>query len=388
MERFTIPRDVFFGEDALSYLKTVKGEKAFLVVGSDRLLKDGTVEKIEKYLSEAGVQSKLFQGVESDPSLDTVMVGAEQMREYQPDIIIGIGGGSPIDAAKAMWLFYEQPNFTFEEAIKPFNLPELRKKARFIAITTTSGTATEVTSFSVIADSKTNIKYPIADYNLTPDVAIIDTTLVQSMPDFLVANTGMDALTHAIEAYTSKVKTPFTDALAMKSIEMIDENLLKSFNGNDEARKNMHIAQNLAGMAFSNAILGIVHSMAHKTGRIFKIPHGRANALYLTYAIEFNSKTAIKDYVAIAKSLNLKGDSDKELVESLVNYVKELRTAMNMPHSLKEFGVEEKFFMEKLDNLAITSVEDPCTGTNPREISVEEMKKLFLAIYYGEKVDF
>ena len=388
MKRFTIPRDVFFGEDALSYLKTIKGERAFIVIGSERLIKDGTVGKVEANLKEAGIEAKLFVGIENDPSVQTVMKGTAEMNEFQPDVIIGIGGGSPIDAAKAMWIFYEHPNFTFEEAAKPFNLPELRQKAKFYAIPTTSGTATEVTSFSVITDNNTGIKYPIADYNITPDVAIVDTTLVQTMPKSLVANTGMDALTHAIEAYPSTFRSPFTDALSMKAIEMIGKNLVRSYNGEDEARKEMHIAQNLAGMAFSNAILGIVHSMAHKTGKILDIAHGMANAIYLSYAIEFNAKTAEKDYADIARTLKLAGNTDKELVESLVKYIGELRTAMNMPHSLKEYGIDEKFFMSHLDDLAATSVADPCTGTNPREISVEEMKQLLTAIYYGEKVTF
>ncbi|WP_300355962.1 iron-containing alcohol dehydrogenase [Fusobacterium sp.] len=388
MRRFTIPRDVFFGEDALSYLKTIKGERAFIVIGSERLIKDGTAPKAESYLKEAGIESKFFVGVENDPSVETVMKGAEQMKEFQPDVIIGIGGGSPIDAAKAMWIFYEYPEFTFEEAAKPFNLPELRQKAKFYAVPTTSGTATEVTSFSVITDHNTGIKYPIADYNITPDVAIVDTNLVQTMPKSLVANTGMDALTHAIEAYPSTFRSPFTDALAIKAIEMIGENLVKSYNGEDKARKEMHIAQNLAGMAFSNAILGIVHSMAHKTGKILDIAHGMANAIYLSYAIEFNAKKAEKDYADIARALKLSGSNDKELVESLVKYIGELRTAMDMPHSLKEYGIAEDVFMSKLDDLAETSVADPCTGTNPREITVEEMKKLLTAIYYGERVDF
>ena len=388
MQRFTIPRDVFFGEDALSYLKTLKGTKAFIVIGSQRLVNDGTAPKVESYLKEAGIESKLFIGIENDPSVATVMKGVKEMTEFGPDVIIGIGGGSPIDAAKAMWIFYEYPNFTFEEAAKPFNLPELRQKARFYAIPTTSGTATEVTSFSVITDHETGIKYPIADYNITPDAAIIDTTLVQTMPKTLVANTGMDALTHAIEAYPSKMRSPFTDALSIKAIEMIGEHLVNSYNGNENSRKEMHIAQNLAGMAFSNAILGIVHSMAHKTGKILDIAHGLANAIYLSYAIEFNAKGNEKDYADIARALKLTGNNDEELVASLVNYIGELRIAMNMPHSLKEYGINEDKFFSIIDELAETSVADPCTGTNPREITVAQMKQLLTAIYYGEKVNF
>ncbi len=388
MNRFTIPRDLYFGENAIDYLKNVKGTKAMLVIGSERLIKDGTVPKIQSNLKEANIETSIFQGVENDPSVATVKKGVEMMNEFQPDLIIGIGGGSPIDAAKAMWIFYEYPEFTFEEAAKPFNLPELRQKANFIAIPTTSGTATEVTSFSVITDNETGVKYPIADYNITPDVAIVDTNLVQSMPKTLVANTGMDALTHAIEAYVSNARNPITDALAMKSIEMIYATLVDSFNGDEQARKDMHIAQNLAGMAFSNAILGIVHSMSHKTGKIFNIPHGLANAIYLSAAIQFNAKTAKDAYADIARRLGLEGNTEDELVESLVNVVKQFRKDMGMANSLKEFGLSEDVFNENLQSIAETAVADPCTGTNPRNISVEEMKELFKAVYYGENVNF
>lgn len=388
MNRFTIPRDLYFGENAIDYLKNVKGTKAMLVIGSERLIKDGTVPKIQSNLKEANIETSIFQGVENDPSVATVKKGVEMMNEFQPDLIIGIGGGSPIDAAKAMWIFYEYPEFTFEEAAKPFNLPELRQKANFIAIPTTSGTATEVTSFSVITDNETGVKYPIADYNITPDVAIVDTNLVQSMPKTLVANTGMDALTHAIEAYVSNARNPITDALAMKSIEMIYATLVDSFNGDEQARKDMHIAQNLAGMAFSNAILGIVHSMSHKTGKIFNIPHGLANAIYLSAAIQFNAKTAKDAYADIARRLGLEGNTEDELVESLVNVVKQFRKYMGMANSLKEFGLSEDVFNENLQSIAETAVADPCTGTNPRNISVEEMKELFKAVYYGEDVNF
>ena len=390
MQRFTIPRDLYLGENAIDHLKEVKGKKALLVIGSDRLIKDGTVPAIQANLKEAGIQSEIFSGVENDPSVATVRQGTKIMNEFGPDLIIGIGGGSPIDAAKAMWIFYEYPEFTFEEAAKPFNLPELRQKAKFIAIPTTSGTATEVTSFAVITDSETGIKYPIADYNITPDVAIVDTNLVQSMPKGLVANTGMDALTHALEAYVSKANNPITDALAMKSIEMVVENLSNSYKGQEQARKDMHIAQNLAGMAFSNAILGIVHSMSHKTGKIFNIPHGLANAIYLSAAIQFNAKDEKggKAYADAAKRLGLAGETQEELVASLVKVVKDFRKEMNMPNSLKEYGISEEMFMKNLEGISVTAVADPCTGTNPREISVEQMKKLFTAIYNGEDVTF
>lgn len=388
MKRFTIPRDVYFGENAVEHLKSVKGSKAFIVIGSERLIADGTVPKVQDLLKEAQIESLVFSGVENDPSVSTVMKGAEAMRNFGPDLIIGIGGGSPIDAAKAMWIFYEYPEFTFEEAAKPFNLPELRKKARFIALPTTSGTGTEVTSFSVITDHETGVKYPIADYNITPDIAIVDTDLVQSLSPNLVANTGMDALTHAFEAYVSKARNMITDSLAIKSIEVIVENLKKSFDGEEQARKDMHIAQCLAGMSFSNAILGIVHSMAHKTGKIFNIPHGCANAIYLPYVIEFNAKEAEGAYADIAKRLGLEGSTDQELVESLVKMVKDFRLEMNMPATLKEFGISEESFKANLDSISEGAVGDACTGTNPREISVAEMKKLFEATYYGTEVNF
>ena len=388
MQRFTIPRDVYFGENALDYLKGMEGKKAFIVIGSERSIKDGTTAKIEANLKEAGIESTIFCGIEADPTVATVLRGAAEMSKYQPDIIIGVGGGSPIDAAKAMWIFYEYPNHTFEEAAKPFTLPTLRKKAIFVAVTTTSGTGTEVTSFAVITDEKTGVKYPIADYNITPDVAIVDTNLVKSLTPLLVANTGMDALTHSFEAYVSVVANPITDALAMKSIEMVVDNVVKSYKGEEAARNTMHIAQCMAGMSFSNAILGIVHSMAHKTGKIFSIPHGCANAIYLPYVIQYNAKEASAKYADIAKRLGLKGNSDAELVDSLVAMVEDLRVQMKMPASLKEFGVNEAEFLKELNSISAGAVGDPCTGTNPRTIDAPTMEKLFKATYYGEKVNF
>lgn len=388
MTRFTIPRDLYFGDNAVEYLETVNAKKAIIVYGSERMEKDGTIDKLKNHLAKANVACTTFSGVEHDPSVATVKEGVKVMNEFQPDLIIGIGGGSPIDAAKAMWIFYEHPELTFEEASKPFSLPALRNKAHFIAIATTSGTATEVTSFSVITDETTGIKYPIADYNVTPDVAILDTVLVEKMPKNIVANTGMDALTHAIEAYVSTASHPITDALAMKAIEMIAENLVKSFEGDMQARKEMHIAQNLAGMAFSNAILGIAHSMAHKSGKIFDVPHGMANAIYLPHTIQFNAKTAPVKYADIAKRLGLAGNTEAELIDSLVAMINQLKTDMGMSQSLKEFGVPEDEFNNRLDDLAKTAVADPCTSTNPREISVEEMKKLYHASYYNETVNF
>lgn len=388
MSRFTIPRDVYFGEGSINELKNIQGKRAMIVIGNGAIEETGVLQKVEANLKEAGMETLTFRGVESDPSIETVQKGVEVMKNFQPDWIVGIGGGSPIDAAKAMWIFYEYPEMTFEDAAKPFSLPTLRNKARFIAVTTTSGTGTEVTSFSVIADNETEIKYPIADFNITPDIAIVDTDLAQTMPAGLVANTGMDALTHSFEAYVSTARNAFTDSLAIKSIEMIQKNLINSYEGDREARSEMHIAQCLAGMSFSNAILGIVHSMAHKTGKIFNIPHGCANAIYLPYVIEFNKKTAGEAYADIARRLNLSGDTNEELIDSLIELVRSFNKKMNIPLTLKEFGVSEETFKTNLKGVATTAVADPCTGTNPREITVEEMEKLFSCVYYGESVNF
>lgn len=388
MMRFTLPRDVYYGKGSLEQLKTLKGKKAVLALGGGSMKKFGFVDKALEYLKEAGIEVRLIEGIEPDPSVETVFKGAEVMKEFQPDWIIAMGGGSPIDAAKAMWIFYEYPDFTFEKAVVPFGLPELRQKAKFIAIPSTSGTATEVTAFSVITDYKTEIKYPLADFNITPDIAIVDSELAETMPAKLTAHTGMDALTHAIEAYVATLHSPFTDPLALQAIEMIDEYLLKSYDGDSEAREQMHYAQCLAGMAFSNALLGITHSMAHKTGAVFHIPHGCANAIYLPYVIDFNKKTALDRYAKIAKRLGLSGTTDDELVDSLTSLIKELNKKMSIPSTLKEYGIDEEEFKAKVDMISERAIADACTGSNPRQLNKDEMKKIFECVYYGNKVDF
>ena len=310
MARFTLPRDLYHGKGSLETLKTLSGSRAIVVVGGGSMKKFGFLDRVESYLKEAGFEVRLFEGVEPDPSVETVMKGAEAMREFQPDWIVAIGGGSPIDAAKAMWAFYEYPDTTFDALCTPFNFPTLRTKAKFCAIPSTSGTATEVTAFSVITDYQKGIKYPLADFNITPDVAIVDPDLAETMPKKLTANPGMDAMTHAIEAYVSTLNCDYTDPLALYAIKMINELLVKSYNGDMEARDRMHNAQCLAGMAFSNALLGIVHSMAHKTGAAFSgghIVHGAANAMYLPKVIKYNSKnpTAMKRYAVSYTHLTL-----------------------------------------------------------------------------------
>lgn len=405
MARFTLPRDLYHGKGSLEALKTLTGKRAIICVGGGSMKKFGFLDKAVEYLKEAGMEVKLFEGIEPDPSVETVMKGAQVMLDYQPDWIIAMGGGSPIDAAKAMWIKYEYPEITFEDMCKVFGIPALRKKAHFCAIPSTSGTATEVTAFSIITDYQKGIKYPIADFEITPDVAIVDAELAETMPKKLVAHTGMDAMTHAIEAYVSTANCDYTDPLALHAIEMIQENLVDSYNGNEESRAKMHNAQCLAGMAFSNALLGIVHSMAHKTGAAFAdygahIIHGAANAMYLPKVIEFNAKdeTAAKRYAKIADVMNLGGSSVEEKVQLLIEYLRGMNDKLNIPHCIKNYGadsypteqgfVPEDVFLAKLPEIAKNAIADACTGSNPRQPSQEEMEKLLKCCYYDTKVDF
>lgn len=388
--RFTLPRDIYYGKNALENLKSLKGKRAVIAIGGGTLKRLGFLDKVVTYLEEAGMETKLIENIEPDPSVETVMRGAKIMQEWEPDWIIAMGGGSPIDAAKAMWVFYEYPDSKFEDLITPFSFPTLRKKAKFAAIPSTSGTATEVTAFSVITDYSKGVKYPLADFNITPDIAIVDPELAESMPQKLTAHTGMDALTHAIEAYVSTMHSPFTDPLALKAISMVDEYLKDSYEQNMEAREQMHYAQCLAGMAFSNALLGIVHSMAHKTGAAFStghIPHGCANAIYLPYVIQFNAKACPERYAEVARTMGLTGSED-ELIEKLCEKIKNMNLSMNIPLTLQEFGVDETEFKEKVAKISELAVGDACTGSNPRAITPEEMEKLFMCTYYGDKVEF
>ena len=312
MSRFTLPRDIYHGPGSLSEIAKLKGKKAFVVTGGGSMKRFGFLGKTLEFLREAGMETHVFEGVEPDPSVETVRRGAEEMKIFCPDWIVAIGGGSPIDAAKAMWAFYEHPDISFESLCTPFSFPELRQKAHFCAIPSTSGSATEVTAFSVITDYEKGIKYPLADFNITPDVAVVDPDIAQTMPPKLAAHTGMDAFTHAVEAYVSTLHSEFTDPLALRAISLVSEYLIDSFGGERTAREKMHYAQCLAGMAFSNALLGITHSMAHKTGAAFSgghIVHGCANAMYLPKVIRFNSRTpeAKKRYADIARSLGLAG---------------------------------------------------------------------------------
>ena len=405
MARFTLPRDLYHGKGALEALKTFEGKRAMICVGGGSMKRFGFLDKATDYLREAGMEVELFEGIEPDPSVETVMRGAEAMIRFQPDWIIAMGGGSPIDAAKAMWIKYEYPETTFEDMRKVFGLPKLRKKARFCAISSTSGTATEVTAFSIITDYAKGIKYPVADFEITPDVAIVDPDLAETMPRKLVAHTGMDAMTHAVEAYVSTANCDFTDPLALHAIKMIQHDLVDSYNGDMGKRNSMHNAQCLAGMAFTNALLGIVHSMAHKTGAAFDeygahIIHGAANAMYLPKVIQFNAKNpeAAGRYAEIARFIGLTGSTTEELVAALVAELRQMNRELNIPLGIKNYGaggvlaetsiIDEKEFLEKLPEVAANAIGDACTGSNPRIPTQEEMEKLLKACYYDQDIDF
>ncbi len=404
MGRFTNPRDLYFGEGARHEVKNLKGSRAMIVTGGGSMRRGGFLQDVENDLKEAGFEVKLIEGVESDPSVETVMNGAAVMSEFQPDWIIALGGGSPIDAAKAMWIKYEYPETTFEDMCKVFGLPKLRTKAHFCAISSTSGTATEVTAFSIITDYSKGIKFPIADFEITPDVAIVDPELTYTMPAKLCAHTGMDALTHSIEAYVSTAGSAYTDANALYAMREIVEWLPKSYQGDKEARQHMHDAQCIAGIAFSSGLLGIVHSMAHKTGAAFTgdhIIHGCANAMYLGKVIQFNAKDARAKsrYAYIASEVfHLAGETEDELVAALVQMIRDLNDKIDIPQGIQNYGkggvkadesvIDSAEFEEKKARIAVDAIGDACTGSNPRQPTPEEMEKLLECVYNDVDVDF
>jgi acetaldehyde dehydrogenase/alcohol dehydrogenase len=345
--------------------------------------------------------------IEPEPSIETVMTGAERMRKFQPDCIIALGGGSVMDAAKAMWLFYEHPDVDFHSLTQKFfdpnrrvvKFPILRGKAKFVAIPTTSGTGSEVTAFSVISDKKANIKYPLADFQLTPDIAIIDSQFVMTVPRNVTADTGMDVLTHAIEAYVSVLANDFTDGLALKAIQLVFEYLPRAYrDGSDElAREKMHNASTIAGMAFANSFLGINHSLAHVLGAEFNIAHGRANAILLPHVIRYNAKRpnklmtfpkyekfiADERYAEISRMLGLPAQTTEEGVESLIQAIIKLGQTLDIPQSIEEIGISESEFMSKVDLLAERAFDDQDTIANPKLPLVTELASIYLQAYKG-----
>lgn len=408
MKWFKIPQKIYFEYGSLNYLSKMKGKKAFIVT-DPFMAKLGFVEKVTYQLEKAAIESEIFSEVEPDPSVETVLRGCEVMERFSPDIIIALGGGSAIDAAKGIRLFYENPETQFETLRlkfadirkRAFKFPQLGKKATFVAIPTTSGTGSEVTAFAVITDIKLNIKYPLADYELTPDIAIIDPDLVLTVPPSVTADTGMDVLTHGIEAYVSVMASDYTDALAEKAIKLVFEYLPRAYqNGVDkEARERMHNASCIAGMAFTNAFLGLNHSMAHILGGKFHIPHGRANAILLPYLIEYNAKKptkfqafpqyeyphADKRYAEIAKFLGLPAQTSDEGVASLVRAIRDLLQRVNIPLTLREAGISREFFEQGLPEMADIAFNDQCTGTNPRMPLVSEITEIYREAYEGVK---
>ncbi|MGB6129887.1 MAG: iron-containing alcohol dehydrogenase [Psychrilyobacter sp.] len=374
---FRVPKDIVFGQGTLGYLSTISGKKAVLVTGGNSMKKFGFLNQAKEELEKGGMEVMTIDGVEPNPSIDTVVDGGRKMTEFNPDWIIAIGGGSALDAAKIMWVYYEYPETKFEDLVAG-KFPILRKKAKLIAIPSTSGTASEITAFSVITDTANKLKYPLVSYEITPDIAILDPIIPSKTPAYITANTGMDVMTHAIESYTSNAATCYTKPLSMESIKMVYESLIPAYeNGEDlKARENMHNASTLSGMAFTSASLGIVHSMAHKIGGELGITHGLANAVLLPYIIEYNRKST-DGFSEIEKMLG---------VDDIVATVKNMNQKVGIPLSLKEIDevdISEDKFKAILERMSLNAFNDPCTLTNPRDTSSEEIKELYLAAYYG-----
>ena len=410
MQWFKIPQKIYFEAGSIGYLEKMPNITRAFIVTDPSMIQLGYVDKVLYYLRKRSeyVHSEIFSDVESDPSFDTIYKGVEMMKEFKPDVIIALGGGSPIDAAKGMWLFYEHPDadpegmkLKFMDIRKrTYKFPKLGTKAQLVAIPTTSGTGSEVTSFAVITDKKNNKKYPLADYELTPDVAIVDPDLVMSLPKSITADTGMDVLTHAIEAYVSNMASDYTDGLAEKAVELVFKNLREAYNHGDNvsAREKMHNASTIAGMAFTNAFLGINHSLAHKIGAEFHLPHGRINAILLPYVIRYNSTKPTKfvsfpkyeyfiadqKYADLSRRMNFPAYGNEEGVNSLITEIKKLNADLNIPKSFQEAGINEQEFLEKVDMLADRAFEDQCTTANPRLPLVEELKQILLDSYYGK----
>ena len=381
MGKFIIPKEMYHGLGSLENLKELNGKKAVIVVGGNSVKKNGSLERTQNYLNEVNIVSAVFSGVEADPSIETVIKGAEIITNEQPDIIIGLGGCSAIDAAKAMWIYYEYPESKLEDLAAPFAVKKLRNKAYFVAIPSTSGTGTEVTGLSVITDREKGTKYPIVSHELTPDVAIIDGELSASMPRHVTANTGLDALSHGVEAYVSNIADRYNDSLAKGAIDLVFKNLqtVVEDGENLEVRQAMHDASCMAGMAFTNVWLGIVHSMSHQIGGTFGIPHGCGNAILMPNVIRFNSKVTDK-YEDLAIMLG------KSTAEEFAVEVSNLRASVGVVASLKEYGIDEKEWEAKIDTLTENAMKDPCTLFNPRKPKFEEIKAIYQACYDGKPI--
>ena len=412
MQWFKVPEKIYFEAGSIQYLEKMPDITRAFIVTDPSMVKLGYIDKILYHLRKRNeyVHSEIFSEVESDPSFDTINKGVKMMNDFKPDVVIAVGGGSPIDAAKGMWLFYEHPEADAEGMKlkfmdirkRTYKFPKLGEKAKLVAIPTTSGTGSEVTSFAVITDKQNNKKYPLADYELTPDVAIVDPDLVMTLPQRITADTGMDVLTHAIEAYVSNMASDYTDGLAEKAIELVFKNLREAYNNgsNKFAREKMHNASTIAGMAFTNAFLGINHSLAHKLGAEFHMAHGRLNAILLPYVIRYNASKPTKfvsfpkyeyfiadqKYADISRRMGFPAYTNEEGVNSLISEVKKLNADLGIEKSFKEAGINEEEFLSKIDMLADRAFEDQCTSANPRVPLVIELKEILMDAYYGKEI--
>lgn len=411
---FRVPPKIFYKYGCLPLALREIGDRKRAFIVTDKPLYDlGYPQRIMDELDKLGIAHDIFHEVLPDPDLKTIYAGVERMNQFKPDVIIALGGGSPMDAAKMMWLMYEHPEVKFEDLAMRFmdilkrvcSFPEIGKKAMMVAIPTTSGTGSEVTPFAVVTDESTGIKYPIADYALTPNMAIVDPDLTLHMPKSLTAFGGVDAIVHALEAIVSIVATEFSDAVGLDALEHLFGYLERAYvkGGSDpEAREKVHYGATLAGMAFANAFLGIAHSMAHKLGAAFHIPHGLANALVIKHVIRYNATEkpfkqglfsqyeypqAIQRYAKAATRLGLKGKTDMDKVNALIEALDELMKKLNIPGSIKEAGVEEAAFLSKVDELAEMAFDDQCTSANPRYPLIGDLKKLYIAAYYGTDIN-
>ncbi len=389
MKHFVVPRGIFFGWGSLDYLKGVQGKKAFIVTDKP-LVEMGVADKVAGYLQEAGLETKIFDGSLPDPPRACVLEGVDMLKDFEADWIVALGGGSSMDTAKGIWVLYEHPNLTWDEVFVPFGIPPLRNKAKMIAIATTSGTGSEVTCAAVITNKevKPEVKQVIASHEITPDVAIVDPELSSSMPPLVTSATGMDALTHAIESYTSIAATDIDKAIDLGAIKIIFRALPKAFadGRNAAAREDMHTASLMAGMAFTNSFLGITHALAHQLGTEYGVPHGKGNSLMLPYVIQFNAIAVAELYAEIADYLKLDFENNKDAVKKLVAAIFELQRDSGLPSTIKDAGIDEADFKKKLDGLANNAMGDITVGNNPRVPSLQDLKDLYVAAFYGQEV--
>jgi len=379
---------IAFGEEALEVLKELEGKKAFIV--TDKTVRSlGHADLVSKYLKEAGMEIGIFDGVESEPSVENVTEGAKLLRKFAPDWIIGLGGGSCMDAAKVMWVLYERPDIKLEE-ISPLVELGLRKKARLVCIPTTSGTGSEASWAAVITNKKERLKMELASRELYPDLSIVDPKLPVGVPKKVAADTGIDVLVNAVEAYANQWRNDFSDALAIKGAQLFFNYFLRAYeNENDhEAREKIHNASTMSAMAFSNSQVGVVHAMGHSFGAVFKIPHGRATAVFLPYSIEFSIKEAGERYAEIAAAVGIGAESVEEAVKKLVDAIRDLMKKIGEPLTVKEMGIKWEDYRQKLDDLVAKAEMSACNFVNPRVASGEELGKLFTYAFEGRTIDF